>query len=236
MLEQAIAQRWMLAIISIMNDITMVIQAGGESKRMGTPKALVSFCGLPLICRGLKRLGPYADELIITSNDLESLDFLCGEVRYGNSLRIYPDVLDIRGALSGLYSALYHASCTYVGVVACDMVFPSAPLLLAERDLLEEKGADVAIPITSHGYEPFHAVYRRKTCLPLIHAALLEGQTRATSWFDKVKVCEFTHDMVMQVDHRGGAFVNVNTPEELADMERRVLSGELTKLSDTYDL
>ncbi|MDR1184437.1 MAG: NTP transferase domain-containing protein, partial [Coriobacteriales bacterium] len=108
-----------------MKELTIVIQAGGESRRMGSPKALASFCGLPLICRGLKRLGGSADELIITSNDQKSLDFLCGNVKFDNKLKMYSDVYDIRGALNGLYTALYYATSPYVGVVACDMVFPS---------------------------------------------------------------------------------------------------------------
>jgi molybdopterin-guanine dinucleotide biosynthesis protein A len=221
-----------LAIIGIMSELTIVIQAGGESKRMGSPKALVSFCGMPLICRGLKRLGVAADELIVTSNDQKSLDFLCSNVKFDNKLKMYSDVYNIRGALNGLYTALYYATNPYVGVVACDMVFPSAPLLLAERDMLEESGADIVIPVTSHGYEPFHAVYRRATCLPIVQAALLDGEIRATAWFDKVKLCEFTPPMILEVDQRGGSFVNVNTPEELSSLERRILNGEMTKISD----
>jgi molybdopterin-guanine dinucleotide biosynthesis protein A len=215
-----------------MKELTIVIQAGGESRRMGSPKALASFCGLPLICRGLKRLGGSADELIVTSNDQKSLDFLCGNVKFDNKLKMYSDVYDIRGALNGLYTALYYATNPYVGVVACDMVFPSAPLLLAERDALEKSGADVAVPVTSHGYEPFHAVYRRATCLPVVQAALLDGETRATSWYGKKKIYEFTPEMILEADQRGGAFVNVNTPEELSTMERRILDGGMTKISD----
>jgi molybdopterin-guanine dinucleotide biosynthesis protein A len=215
-----------------MSELTIVIQAGGESRRMGSPKALVSFCGLPLICRGLKRLGEAADELIITSNDQKSLDFLCGNVKFDNKLKMYSDVYNIRGALNGLYTALYYATSPYVGVIACDMVFPSAPLLLAERDALKESGADVAVPLTNHGYEPFHAVYRRATCLPVVQAALLDGEIRATAWYDRMKVCEFTPPMIFDADQRGGSFVNVNTPEEVAAMERRVLAGEITKISD----
>ena len=199
---------------------------------MGASKALIAFCGLPLICRGLKRLGPVADELIITSNDQKSLDFLCDSVRFGNKLKILPDVLEARGALSGLYSALYYASHPYVGIVACDMVFPSVPLLLAERDALEQSGADVAVPVTSHGFEPFHAVYRRSTCLPVVREALLEGKTKANSWYDRVELCEFTPQMVKEADPRGGAFVNVNTPDELFAIENRILTGRMTKISD----
>ncbi|MDR0346930.1 MAG: molybdenum cofactor guanylyltransferase [Coriobacteriales bacterium] len=212
--------------------MTIVIQAGGESRRMGSPKALVPFCGTPLICRGLKRLGVAADELIVTSNDQKSLDFLCSKVKFDDKLKMYSDVYDIRGALNGLYTALYYATNPYVGVVACDMIFPSASLLLAERDALEESGADIAIPVTSHGYEPFHAVYRRTTCLPVVQAMLLDGEIRATSWFDRMKLYEFTPAMIFEIDRRGGSFVNVNTPEELSALERRVLSGEIKKKGD----
>jgi molybdopterin-guanine dinucleotide biosynthesis protein A len=98
--------------------------------------------------------------------------------------------------------------------------------------MLEESGADVVIPVTSHGYEPFHAVYRRATCLPVVQAALLDGEIRATAWFDKVKLREFTTSMILEIDQRGGSFVNVNTPEELSSLERRILNGEMTKISD----
>jgi molybdopterin-guanine dinucleotide biosynthesis protein A len=179
----------------------------------------------------LRRLGEAADELVITSNDQKSLDFLCDNVKFDNRLKMYSDIYNVRTALNGLYTALYYATSPYVGVVACDMLFPSAALFLAERDALEASGADVAVPVTSHGFEPFHAVYRRATCLPVVQAALLEGEKRATAWYDKVKVCEFTPKMVFEVDQESGFFINVNTPEELSDIERRFLSGEMTRIS-----
>jgi molybdopterin-guanine dinucleotide biosynthesis protein A len=216
-----------------MEELTIVIQAGGESKRMGSPKALVSFCGLPLICRGLKRLGSIADELLITSNDQQSLDFLCGGVRYEGKLRLVSDLYDSRSALNGLHTALYYATSPFVGVIACDMIFPSAPLLVAERDaLIADPSRDAAVPHTSHGWEPFHAVYRRETCLPLVQAALLAGETRATGWFSQAHICEFTQEQVLEADPRGGSFVNVNTPEELTSLEARILAGGMPKLSD----
>lgn len=198
---------------------------------MGAPKALVSFCGLPLICRSLRRLGPVADEIIITSNDPDSLGFICDDLDHRDKLKIHRDVYDVRGALNGLYTALYYARCPYVAVVACDMVFPSAPLLVAERDALAAQGADAAVPRTSHGYEPFHAVYKRETCLPAVKAALDRGETRANSWYGDVTLIEFTPEMALEADPRGGAYVNVNTPGELADIESRILAGDITKIS-----
>jgi len=213
-----------------MDELTVVIQAGGESKRMGKPKALVMFCGIPLICRGLKRLGGIADQLIITSNQLESLDFLCEGVTRGQ-LELYKDIYDLRGALSGLYTALYYATEPSVAVVACDMVFPSPSLLKAEQEALLNTKADVVVPKTSHGYEPFHAVYKRDTCLTFVKDALDAGEIRATSWYDKAKVVEFSLEDVLAADPRGGSFVNVNTPEELRHIEKRILAGEMTEIN-----
>ena len=51
--------------------VTVVIQAGGESRRMGQSKATVPFAGRPLICRLVERLSPVADELIITTNEAD---------------------------------------------------------------------------------------------------------------------------------------------------------------------
>ena len=198
---------------------------------MGRPKAIVPFCGAPLLCRGLKRLGPIADELIVTSNDQASLDFLCCKVTF-DKLKMYSDRFEKRSALNGLYTALYYASSPYVAVVASDMIFPSAPLLLAEKDALISSGADVAVPKTSHGYEPFHAVYRRETCLPLVEAALLAGGTRATGWFDKATILEFSSEEVLAIDPRGGSFANVNTPAELKEMETRIMTDSMTFASD----
>jgi len=64
-------------------------------------------------------------------------------------------------------------------------------------------------------------------------AALEEGNTRANSWFDRVQVYEFTPQMVLKADPRGGAFVNVNTPDQLFAIENRILHGKMTKLSDS---
>ena len=195
---------------------------------MGRPKALVPFCGSPLICRGLKRIGTIADELIITTNDQKSLDFLCDSVKF-DKLVMHGDVFGKRSALNGLHTALYYASNPYVAIVACDMIFPSAPILLAEREALIRTGADIAVPCVSHGYEPFHAVYRHDTCLPLVRAALEDGQTKATVWFDQAEIVEFDRQTTLDIDPRGGTFINVNTYEELLDMQSRIEEGTMTK-------
>jgi len=202
--------------------VTVVIQAGGESRRMGQSKALVPFAGRPLICRMVERLAPVADELIITTNEADRLAFLKDE--YPNlNLRLVGDLHNFRGALPGLHTALDAASNPYVAVVACDMVFASPRLVAAEAVAMQESGADAVVPVNKHGFEPFHALYRREGCLPAMTELLNNGEKRAQAFYDKVKVREFTQAEVFKAEPRGACFVNANTPDELRALEAIVL-------------
>jgi len=193
--------------------LSVVVQAGGESRRMGENKALKPFLGRPLIERVVKRLEPVADELLITANDPAAFDFL--------KLRHFPDLRPGFGPLGGLYTALAAASHPSVAVVACDMPFASAPLVVAGAGILLQDEADVVIAESPEGYEPMHAVYRRESCLPAIEGAMNSGQLRVISWFPQVRVRKLTAEERSRYDPDGLAFWNLNTPEEFAQAEQR---------------
>ncbi len=202
--------------------VTIVIQAGGESRRMGQSKALVPFAGRPLICRLIERLGPVADELVITTNEGGRLAFLNDRYpEYG--IRLVPDLHDFRGALPGIHTALEAASHPYVAIVACDMIFASPRLVVAESLALKESGADAVVPVNKHGFEPFHAIYRRSTCLPAVESLLSAGDKRAQSFFGSINIRQFTQSEVLAAEPMGGCFVNANTPDDLRKLEEQFL-------------
>lgn len=204
--------------------ISVVIQAGGESKRMGQSKAMVSFANRPLICRIIERLENAADDMVITTNEPERLQFV-HEMYPELNIRLQSDSHDRRGALLGLCTALEAAEYETVAVVACDMVFASPSLVVAEAIEMSESGADVVVPVNTHGFEPFHAAYRRSVCLPATKRAIERGESRVQSIFEdeSVRVLEFPQSRVLQVEPRGGCFINTNTPEELANIEKSYL-------------
>ena len=191
--------------------LTVCIQAGGQSSRMGEDKALKLFLGHPLIQRVVERLAPVADEVIVTTNHPAEYRFL--------DLRLVPDLKPGRGALGGLYTAIAAASYPLVAVVACDMPFASRALLQAASRLLVEEEADVVIAKSEEGYEPLHAVYRRETCLPAIETAIEADQWKVIAWFPQVRIRVLTSDEVRAHDPAGLAFWNVNTPEEFSKAE-----------------
>ena len=193
--------------------MTIVIQAGGQSSRMGEDKALKPFLGLPLIQRVIDRLTPIADELIVTTNRPAEYTFL--------NLRLIPDLKPGRGALGGLYTAIASATHPFVAVAACDMPFASQIFFEGARRLMVEEGADVVIAKTDEGYEPLHALYRRETCLPAIESAIDADQWKVIAWFPQVKVRELTVQEVKIFDPSGLCFWNLNTPEEFLEAEKK---------------
>ncbi|MFT3892424.1 MAG: molybdenum cofactor guanylyltransferase [Anaerolineales bacterium] len=206
--------------------LTVCIQAGGQSSRMGEDKALKPFLGRPLIQRVIERLSPIADELIVTTNRPDNYSFIMdSKVSRLWKPRLASDLKPGRGALGGLYTAITSATHPIVAVVACDMPFASGTLIEAMTSLMVEEEADVVIAKTDEGYEPIHAVYRRETCLPAIESAINADQWKVIAWFPKVRVRVLTSDELKRYDPSGLAFWNVNTPEEFAKAEEIARAG-----------
>lgn len=191
--------------------LTVCVQAGGASSRMGEDKALKPFLGRPLIQRVIERLSPIADELIVTTNRPDDYAFL--------GLRLFSDVKPGRGALGGLYTAIASAAHPLVAVVACDMPFASAKLIEASIEIMGKENVDVVIAKGEEGFEPLHALYRRETCLPAIESSINADQWKVIAWFPQVKVRVLTSEEIKSTDPDGLAFWNVNTPEEFAKAE-----------------
>jgi molybdopterin-guanine dinucleotide biosynthesis protein A len=197
---------------------SLVIQAGGESRRMGQNKAMMPFLGRPLIERVWQRLADGADEVFVTTQDPEAMASL--------GLRGVVDRLPGRAALGGLYTALAEARHEIVAVVACDMPFVSANLLAAQRQKLVEAHADAVVPQSVDGMEPLHAVYRRSNCLPVIEDALAHSQYRLMSWLGGVKLVIMPPDEVGRYAALERTFLNLNTPDEFRQAE------QLAKMED----
>jgi molybdenum cofactor guanylyltransferase len=192
--------------------LSVVIQAGGQSRRMGRDKGLLPFLGQPLIQRLVERLSPIAAEVLVTTNHPQDYAFL--------GLRLVEDLLPGRGALGGLYTALSAARFPLVAVVACDLPFASPALLEDAAQLLVESNVDVVVPRSPSGLEPLHAVYRRETCLPVVKAALEAGQLKLIDWFPQVRLLERSAGEIAALDPSGLAFFNINTPQDLLQAER----------------
>jgi molybdopterin-guanine dinucleotide biosynthesis protein A len=192
--------------------LTIVIQAGGQSRRMGQNKALMPFHGQPLVQRIYERMKAIADEIILTTNQPDEYAFL--------QIAMAPDVMPGKGALGGLMTAFQRAAQPLVAVVACDLPFVNPGLIVFEKDLLLKNDmANAVIPLSAGGLEPMHAVYRRAVCLDSVRNALERGEMRVTSWLDSVPKQVLTETDLKPFDPYGITFINLNTPEEFQKAE-----------------
>ena len=193
--------------------LTLSIQAGGQSTRMGQDKALLPFLGEPLIQRVLTRTRHLAEDIMITTNNPDQYLFL--------GVRLVTDIITGAGALGGLYTALKTAYHPWVGLVACDLPFANPDLLAACRDIIMNTGVDAVIPKSNQGLEPLHAVYRRDSCLPFVEAALKAEKRKLISWHPYAQIKILSTKMVSKFDPQHLTFTNVNTPEEFREAETK---------------
>ncbi|MCD8315874.1 MAG: molybdopterin-guanine dinucleotide biosynthesis protein B, partial [Eggerthellaceae bacterium] len=213
--------------------VTVVIQAGGESRRMGRSKATIPFAGRPLLCRIIERVSPVADELLITTNEPNNLSFL-DDYFPDMHIRLVRDEYDFRGALPGIYTALNAAANPYVAIVACDMVNASGALIVAESLEMTKTHADIVVPSVNGLYEPFHATYRKDSCTDAVLRAISEGESRAQVLLEdpRLNVVDFLEEDILSVEPLGECFINANTPEELDRLEKSVIHEWLKRKED----
>ncbi len=196
--------------------VSIVIQAGGQSSRMGFDKGLVELCGKSMIENIIERLEPYGDELIITTNQPSKYS------KFGK--KIFSDFYQNYGALAGLHTALSSAQNEMVFVIACDLPFVNQELFKFMMNIFEAKNVDVVIPRTEQGFEPFYAFYRKSTCLPLVEEAILSGKKRLISWFENAIIHPVFEQDLRAFDPLLGSFLNINTPEDLESAQEKCFS------------
>jgi molybdenum cofactor guanylyltransferase len=194
-----------------MNDseVCAVILAGGQSSRMGFNKALLDIGGTPLIHILFNRILTLTNNIVISSNDIESYRFL--------NIPVIPDHYLGHGPLAGLHAAMLWDACSLYIVLACDL--PNLHAALLRRLISFTQGFDAAIPRTRDGLaHPLCAIYRR-TCLPAVEKALLRGSNKVVeTFFDKSLAIRW-------VDPDEGQFedidlANINTPEDLQRLRK----------------
>ena len=195
--------------------ITVAIQAGGRSLRMGCNKGLLPLAGKPMIEHLLERVDGLGDEILITTNMPQDYS--------SPGVKLVADAVPGAGTPAGLQTALSAAQGASVLVLACDMPFVSRPLL--QHLIRLAPNADVVIPKHGGNYEPLHAVYNKHNCLLALEAALEAGEKRMISFFPHVQVAIVGEAELARLDPKGSSFFNINSPEELDQAERMLAEG-----------
>jgi len=181
-------------------EATLLVLAGGESRRMGRPKAWIEVGDTVLLRYVVERLGSAFSEVVVSFAEPEQME---QHLPY----RVVFDRKRSAGPLAGLEAGLISARHEVVFAVACDM--PYVTQSTAQLAVAAARSCDAAIPRHDGLYEPVCGAYR-KTALPAIVGALDAGNYTA-------------HDVVQSLDVTWlegldpGEFENLNT---VSDLER----------------
>jgi len=180
------------------------VLAGGNSSRMGRPKALLEIEGLPLITRAVRMLAPLCSSVTIVGTP----------ERYRHlGFAVIADERPEIGPLGGILTALSSSTVPWNLVVACDLPNLTAEWLRYLIGRAAGSRARVLLPSSESGDEPLCAVYHREAGAT-IRAAIDRGVLKVTRALEGLPIERVTPSEIRPFDPRGNLFQNLNTPEE----------------------
>lgn len=196
-------------------DRSVVILAGGFSRRFGQDKGLVQLADRPLVRHVLDAVNSIVEEkIVVVSSRVQAENF--AKV-VGLGVNVLVDVDDVQSPLIGALTGFEEARGKYVLLLPCDTPLVSRDVLLLLFELCIGKNA--VIPRWPNGYmEPLHGVYYRKSVLEAAKDALDGGKLDMRSMVDRLRGVRYVSTLVLQqLDAELRTFFNVNT---LLDLRR----------------
>ena len=192
--------------------ITGLILAGGRAQRMGgIDKGLIPFQGKPLIESAISRLKPQVSTILINANRS-----ITKYSHYGYPV-LMDETPDFSGPLAGFSVGLKHCKTPYLLTAPCDS--PLLPTDLAQKMAVELEGNNLELVFASSKEDDGKIWSQPVFCLmksdlqDSLDAFLSRGDLKIDRWFKELRsgTVVFEHSQ---------AFANVNTPEELAALEK----------------
>lgn len=198
--------------MTVTADLSGVVLAGGESRRMGTNKAFFEVDGSPMIARVVAALRQACSEVIVVAKETGPYA--------GLGARVVTDTTPFQAPLVGVCSGLREVTTPWAFVAACDLPYlaPEAIRLLA----LMARGHDAAVPFVDGVWHPLHAVYSTESGLAL-EAQLAAGVRRMTAALEALRVRQVGEDELREADPSLRTLCNVNTARAPSEqLDRRV--------------
>lgn len=208
--------------------LTLVINAGGPSRRMGRQKALLPMPphNLPLIVHVIQTLMPLATQgVVVVANDPAIVAAV--SAHFGADVKCVPDRWLGAGPLSGIATGL--ALCPGWAIIAgCDMPLLNAQVFahLVQRAVeTDDSGArrwDAVVPRVHDRTQTMHALYHQDV-LPVAEELLEAGDLSVLKLFPRVRTLFVEQAGVAAIDPELLSFRNVNTPDEWAAIQPLLL-------------
>jgi molybdenum cofactor guanylyltransferase len=185
---------------------TLAILAGGESRRMGRPKAELRVAGKPILEYLLDRFAWPGPTLLVTAPGRERP---AGAARFGREVA---DPVAGEGPLRGVVTALEAATTEIVLITTCDMPgLEGRHLEWLRVALLERPDAPLVMTKRASGVEPFPLAIRRDA-LALVRDRFAHGGRSVQS----LSTLPGAVLVDAPADWGAEAWINLNTSDDVA--------------------
>ena len=165
--------------MNIKTDVTGVILAGGQARRMGgQDKGLTIFNDRPMIESIIDAFVPQTPKLLINANRNHEQ-----YAKYGFEI-VADELSGYCGPLAGMASSLQAIKSDYMVTAPCDS--PFIPLDLVERlaDALERESASISVAHSGERIQPVFCMIK-KSLLDSLNSYLATGERKIDRWFEQ---------------------------------------------------
>jgi len=194
---------------TIRSQITAIILAGGQGKRMGgIDKGLVKFCSHSLIQSVIKKILPQVEHIMINANrntaEYEAFGY-----------PVIPDAMNnFQGPLAGFMAAMQSVTTNYIVCVPCDGPMLSDELVSRLSMQLVEDNADIAVAHDGSRMQPVYVLISTHLKNSL-EKYLLSGERKIDRWYAKHKVT------LVDFSDCPDTFININTHQERDSLQSK---------------
>ncbi len=202
---------------------SLIVLAGGESRRMGRPKALLPVPGheVPLLAYVVDRVrkGTPLDRIVLVANEPAVAQALPPAA----DVTVVQDAIPGQGPLRGLATGLLHVP-DWAFVLGCDMPFVNPAVLRYLLACREVPGSvpQAIIPVIQAKAQTLHALYH-VSCRPAVVDALRLGERRMTAMWPAIRLHTVSEAELDHLDPHGASFSNLNTPADWEAARIRLL-------------
>lgn len=188
--------------------ISALVLAGGRATRMGgQDKGLIKLGRETITARITRQLAPQVDEIIISANrNLElyaALGYAVVSDNYG----------DYQGPLAGMAAGFSHIRNQWMLTAPCDGPFIANDYARQMLSQAKHDSSRIVVATDGNRLQPVYALIHRKLA-PSLNEYLLSGGRKIDLWY-----AQHGYSEVAFSDHE--MFTNINTPQQLQEVENR---------------
>jgi molybdopterin-guanine dinucleotide biosynthesis protein A len=191
-------------------DITGLVLAGGQSKRMGKDKAFLTFKNRTFLRNILESLNKYCNQIVIVINKDQSL--YAKEIKgIRSEITFVKDIYPYEGPLNGILSGVEKIKNELVYITPCDTPLLNPDIIPFFAEIIN--GYDAVVPNIRGKIQPLNALYKKNALKFSKDVFEKERKKSLMAFLEKLNVKYINEEEIKKIDKKLYSYFSVNTPD-----------------------